>query len=294
MTEPGRHRISANSPVGKIGTAVAGVVAGFVIVALVVFAGVKIFGGGGDKPAAASSSAAPSATTSSLPDIPVPDVPQSVLDKLPVADTDGKVAEAPIDLKTSSGGLAIEIDTKTAGFAEPGKDPITVIPKSQIGSTTWLPVLRTERGWAQVRLPARPNGATAWIPEAGRDRAKTTWAVQVKLAKGTITVTHDGESKGTWDIGQGKDATPTPVGETFLLSGFVDPKQNFSPVIYALGSHSATLDSYGGGPGTVAVHGWPTKQGREGKVSHGCVRVPDAALKLFAKLPAGTPVDIVA
>lgn len=279
----------------QVGTSVAGVVVGFLVVALVVFIGVKVFGGGGDKkpPAAAATSAAQT-SASSVPDIPVPKVPQSVLDKLPVADTDGKVPKAPIDLKSGSGGLAIRVDKAMPGFAKPGADPVTMIPKSQIGTTTWLPVLQTERGWAKVRLPARPNGATAWIPEAGLNRAKTKWAVNVDLSKGTITITYDGKSKGTWDIGQGKAATPTPVGETFLLSGFVDPNQTFSPVIYALGTHSATLDSYGGGPGTVAVHGWPTEQGREGKISHGCIRVPDAALKMFAKLPTGTPVDITA
>ncbi|MFC6704976.1 L,D-transpeptidase [Flexivirga alba] len=274
----------------------AGVVVGFLVVALVVFIGVKVFGGGDDKPpvaAATTSSAAPHAT-SRLPDIPVPNVPQSVLDTLPVAETEGKVPKAPIDLTSASGGLAIRVDKAMPGFAKPGADPVTMIPKSQIGSTTWLPVLRTERGWAQVRLPARPNGATVWIPEAGLNRAKTKWAVQVSLSKGTLTITYDGKSRGTWDVGQGKATTPTPVGQTFLLSGFVDPNQSFSPVIYALGAHSDTLDSYGGGPGTVAVHGWPTKQGREGKVSHGCIRVPAAALKMFAKLPTGTPVDITA
>ncbi|GAB3494610.1 hypothetical protein GCM10027572_23710 [Flexivirga lutea] len=278
-----------------------GVTVGFLVVALAVFGGITLFGGGDDKPAAvttaASSSPVGSAGAARSPgqsDIPVPHVPQSVLDKLPVADTDGKVVDAPVDLTTGSGGLAIEIAKPMPGFAQPGKEPITLIPKSQIGTTTWLPVLRTERGWAQVRLPSRPNGATAWVPAAGLERARTRWAVQVSLSKGTITVTYDGKSRGTWTIGQGKPSTPTPVGETFLLSGFVDPHQSFSPVIYALGAHSATLDSYGGGPGTVAVHGWPTAAGREGKVSHGCIRVPAAALQMFAKLPTGTPVDIAA
>lgn len=298
MTEPGKHRIRAGSSARQVGISVAGVVVGFLVVALAVFGGVKIFGGGDDKQSVAATEsgtgAAASTSSSSLSAIPVPHVPQSVLDKLPVADTDGKVAKAPIDLTTGSGGLAIEISKAMPGFAKPGKDPITLIPKSQIGTTTWLPVLRTERGWAQVRLPSRPNGATAWVPAAGLQRAKTQWAVQVSLSKGTITVTYDGKTRGTWDIGQGKPSTPTPAGETFLLSGFVDPNQSFSPVIYALGAHSDTLDSYGGGPGTVAVHGWPTEAGREGKVSHGCIRVPAAALQMFAKLPTGTPVDIAA
>ena len=276
----------------------AGVVAGFVVVALVIFGGVKVSGSGGH-PVAGSS--ATSSITSSVahpsgrttPAIPVPNVPKSVLDRLPRATTDGKVADAPIDLTTASGGQTIEIARAMPGFAKPGADPITVIPGKQIGATTWLPVIRTRSGWAQVRLPARPNGATAWVPEAGLNQARTQWAVTVRLGTGTIAVTKDGASKGTWPIGQGKPSTPTPAGQTFLVGGFVDPTQNFSPVIYALGAHSDTLDSYGGGPGTVAVHGWPTEVGREGHVSHGCVRVPGAALKVFAKLPTGTPVDIV-
>lgn len=298
VTQQGRHRGPQRSnPLGPVGMSVAGVVAGFVIVAMVVFLGAKILGHDGGRATAASSpvdspSAGASRTTDAV--IPVPDVPASVLAGLPKATTDGKVPEAPIDLITGSNGETIEVAKDMPAFARPGADPIAVIPDKQIGTTTWLPVIRTRSGWAQVRLPSRPNGATAWIPEEGLHRARTKWAVTVQLGKGTITVTKGGVSQGTWSIGQGKPATPTPVGQTFLVSGFVDPTQSFSPVIYALGAHSDTLDTYGGGPGTVAVHGWPTQSGREGRVSHGCVRVPEEALQLFAKLPTATPVDVVA
>lgn len=292
MTDPGKHGFRGSNPLRQVSTSVAGVIIGFVVVVVAVFVGIKIFGGHDGHPAAASATPSQARTTQQHV-IPVPKVPKAVFDKLPIADTDGKVAKAPVDLTKASGGQTIEIAQDTVGFAKAGANPITRIPKRQFGETTWLPVLRTYDGWAQVRLPARPNGATAWIPEAGHNRARTSWAATVRLTKGTMTVTHDGTSQGTWPIGQGKNATPTPVGQTFLISGFVDPNQSFSPVIYALGTHSATLDSYGGGPGTVAVHGWPTEAGREGKVSHGCVRVPSAALEMFAKLPTGTPVDIV-
>lgn len=293
MTQPGRHRFRPSTSIHGVAASVAGVVAGFVIVALVVFAGVKLFGHDAKGPIVSATTSQGSRSDATTPAIPVPDVPKSILDKLPVATTDGNVPKAPIDLTTASNGQTIEVARSMPAFAEPGADPIAMIPDKQIGSTTWLPVIRSESGWAQVRLPSRPNGATAWIPEAGLGRARTTWSVTVQLGNGTITVHHGEVSEGTWTIGQGKASTPTPVGQTFLLSGFVDPTQNFSPVIYALGAHSDTLDSYGGGPGTVAVHGWPTLAGREGHVSHGCVRVPDEALRLFAKLPTGTPVDIV-
>ena len=64
-----------------------------------------------------------------------------------------------------------------------------------------------------------------------------------------MTVTHAGSAVGSWAIGHGMADTPTPVGETFLLASFTDRNQSYSPVIFATGSHSDTLDGYGGGPG---------------------------------------------
>jgi lipoprotein-anchoring transpeptidase ErfK/SrfK len=69
-------------------------------------------------------------------------------------------------------------------------------------------------------------------------------------------------------------------------------KPTFSPLILPVGAHSDTLDSYGGGPGTVAFHGWPSKSVFGQAVTHGCVRVPADALKRLSKIPLGTPVFI--
>ena len=85
---------------------------------------------------------------------------------------------------------------------------------------------------------------------------------------------------------------PTPTGRTFVLGQITDEKQPFSPVILPLGSHSDTLDSYGGGPGTVALHGWTDPSVFGKSVSHGCVRVPDDALALLRTVPTGTPVMV--
>lgn len=291
---------SAGGPqTGRLLVILGGVIAGFVVVVLAIIAIGAATGSGGSGgsstsaagPSARSSSSSPNASAS---DIPVPKVSAATIAKLPRATTEGDVKAAPVNHTAPSEGRTVHIASQTVGFATPGGKPITVIPKTQIGAATWLPVLATRSGWTQVRLPSRPNGATAWVPSAGLSTATTTWSVDISLGAGKLTVRRGDTVRGTWTVGQGKDGTPTPTGQTFLLSGFVDPQQNFSPVIYALGAHSATLDSYGGGPGTVAVHGWPTQAGRVGKVSHGCVRVPAAALAMFAKLPTGTPVDIVA
>ncbi len=278
-----------------IGSTALGVICGFVIIALAAVMAIRFVGGNNSQAAPAPSSAVTSPSTSpsqTTRRIPVPTLDAATLAKLPRATTETTVKGAPVDSSTSSGGDVVEIQRNIPGFAKPGKSPITVIPSKQIGGQTWLPIIARDANWIKVRLPSRPNGATAWIPGDGLRTAKTSWAVHISLANGRMTVTKGGHSVGSWRIGQGKAHTPTPVGQTFLLAGFVDPHQSFSPVIYALGAHSHTLDTFGGGPGTVAVHGWPTESGRLGKVSHGCVRVPDAALKMFAKLPSGTPVDI--
>jgi len=90
----------------------------------------------------------------------------------------------------------------------------------------------------------------------------------------------------------GAPATPTPTGRTFLLALLAPAHPTYSPLILPLGFHSDTLDTYGGGPGTVGVHGWPDPSVFGRAVSHGCVRVPAAALHILSRVPLGSLVLI--
>jgi lipoprotein-anchoring transpeptidase ErfK/SrfK len=56
--------------------------------------------------------------------------------------------------------------------------------------------------------------------------------------------------------------------------------------------HSNTLSAFGGGPGTVGMHGWPDSAVFGHSVSHGCVRVPAAALRALSRVPLGSAVLI--
>jgi lipoprotein-anchoring transpeptidase ErfK/SrfK len=49
---------------------------------------------------------------------------------------------------------------------------------------------------------------------------------------------------------------------------------------------------FGGGPGTVGLHGWPDPSVFGQAVSNGCVRVPAAALQVLSHIPLGTLVMI--
>jgi len=79
-----------------------------------------------------------------------------------------------------------------------------------------------------------------------------------------------GRSLGTWTVAEGAPGTPTPTGRTFVLA----------------------LSTFGGAPGTVGLHGWPDRAVFGHPVSHGCVRVPAAALRALSRIPLGSPVMI--
>ncbi len=104
-----------------------------------------------------------------------------------------------------------------------------------------------------------------------------------------------GRPTRSWPVVVGARDTPTPRGTTFVMAAVDDPGSPYSRYLMPLGWHSDTLDSFGGGPGTVALHGWPdqtiftmTRRAR----SHGCIRVPEAAMAEVRSLPLGTPVVI--
>ena len=108
------------------------------------------------------------------------------------------------------------------------------------------------------------------------------------------SVDEDGQSLGTWTVAVGAPGTPTPAGRTFLLALLAPPHPTYSPLILPVGVHSNVLSTYGGGPGTVGLHGWPDPSVFGRAVSNGCVRVPPAALHVLSGVPLGTLVLITA
>ena len=73
---------------------------------------------------------------------------------------------------------------------------------------------------------------------------------------------------------------------------FADENQTYSPVVLPLGTHSPTHDTYGGGPGTVAIHTWPNADVYGQAISNGSILVPQDALDQLVEVPLGTVVII--
>ena len=219
------------------------------------------------------------------------------LARLPAATTFGQLHGAPLDPAPFSPetGVVIHPTATRAVYAYPGGPPVAVLPATELSSPTWVPVVQTWFGWDRVLLPARPNRSTGWIflGGGGLQTAYSPYRIEISLASYRLTVLDRGRRLRSWTVAVGAPGTPTPTGRTFLLAAVAPRNPTYSPLILPLGMHSHTLSTFGGGPGTVGLHGWPDPSVFGHAVSHGCVRVPATALRMLSRIPLGTPVAII-
>jgi lipoprotein-anchoring transpeptidase ErfK/SrfK len=200
---------------------------------------------------------------------------------------------------TLTDGLVVHPLTAQVIYLGPGEKAVGVLPTTELGSPTWVPVVASIPGWAQVLLPNRPDRSTGWIYDDGTASTElvvrvTPYLIRIQVGARKLTVYENGASLGTWTVAVGAPATPTPTGRTFLLALLAPPHPTYSPLILPLGTHSNVWSTFGGGPGTVGLHGWPDPSVFGQAVSNGCVRVPAAALRMLSTIPLGTLVLITA
>ena len=88
---------------------------------------------------------------------------------------------------------------------------------------------------------------------------------------------------------------PTPIGIYYIkeLLKQPDPSGPYGPYAFALSAYSNVLYSFGGGAGEIGIHGTNEPAALGSDVSHGCIRISNAAIARLARmLPLGTPVEI--
>lgn len=228
-----------------------------------------------------------------------PVVPRAISDlaRLPRATTFDVIAGAPLDLNRGQAprGHIVHPIKAIPVYSAPGGDAIAALPPKQITSDTWVPVIAEEPGWVQVLLPVRPNGATGWLStqDTSLEHATSPYLITVERSVFRLSLHQGQRLLGRWTVGIGKPTAETPPGRTFVLASLIDPAQRFSPVILPLGTHSASHETFGGGPGTTGIHGWPSSDVFGKPSSDGCIRVPADALRLLStEVPLGTPVLI--
>jgi lipoprotein-anchoring transpeptidase ErfK/SrfK len=237
----------------------------------------------------------PQAATRSHP-LPPPNLSAAQTARLPVATTYATTPTAPQDPAPfqAETGTVLHPTTAQVIYTHPGGPAEATLPATELGSPTWVPVIHSQPQWDQILLPTRPNRSTGWIYLNGSSlrTASTPYQIKISLSTYQLTILDAGHSLGTWTVADGAASTPTPAGRTYLLASLAPQHPTYSPLILPLGTHSNTLTTYGGGPGTVGLHGWPDPAVFGHAASHGCVRVPTPALRALSRIPLGTPVMI--
>jgi len=154
-------------------------------------------------------------------------------------------------------------------------------------------------GWLEVEIPRRPNESRAWIHTEDVALRPVDNRIVVEREARQLTV-----YKGTTDevlfqapVATGAPATPTPLGNFYVdvVVKLAQPSGVYGPFQLSVAGFSDVLQSFGGGPGQIAIHGTnhPELIGRF--VSNGCVRLNNDDLTVLQPLvPVGTPVQIVA
>ena len=162
---------------------------------------------------------------------------------------------------------------------------------------TFLVKSQRPDGWVEVLLPVRPNGSTGWVHATEVTLTKNPYRIAVSLGAHTITVTNAESVIYTGPVAVGAPDTPTPTGNYYLyvLLQSPDPGGPYGPFAYGLSSHSEVLETFAGGDAEIGIHGNNNASALGQSVSHGCIRMDNAAItELSRQLPLGTPVNVTA
>lgn len=148
--------------------------------------------------------------------------------------------------------------------------------------------------WVRVRLPKLPNGTTGWVPRSALGPFHQIWThLVIDRTLFTATLYRRGAAVFRTRVGVGKPYWPTPAGEFYVrerITGFSD--LIYGPIAFGTNARSAVLTDWPGG-GFIGIHGTNQPEILPGQVSHGCVRMPNSAVKRLSRLmPLGTPVTI--
>ena len=185
-------------------------------------------------------------------------------------------------------------------YASPGRLATGTVPASWYQRPSVLPVIAATPGWVEVRLAQRPNESTAWLAASDVRLSTTPYEIVVDLATTRLSLFDDGRLVFSAPAGVGTTGDPTPIGQYFVAFDEPPPQPNpgYGPFIVVTSAHSPTISDWeGSGDAVIGIHG-PLGEDSEigtsgAKISHGCIRLHDHALEQLAKVPPGTPIDIV-
>jgi lipoprotein-anchoring transpeptidase ErfK/SrfK len=160
-----------------------------------------------------------------------------------------------------------------------------------------LGVRRTSDGasWYRLSLPGKPNGRRGWV--LADDVEVRPVANRITILRGArrleVRKRSDGRLLLRTPIAVGKPGAETPIGRNFYVAARFVPTDAFYGTFAVETTAYAPLSDWPG-DGVVGIHGTNAPELIGQAVSHGCVRLPNAAAAKLRRLaPLGTPIDIL-
>jgi lipoprotein-anchoring transpeptidase ErfK/SrfK len=151
-------------------------------------------------------------------------------------------------------------------------------------------------GWLQVHLPVQPNGTTGWIRREDVELSSNPYRIEVDRATHSLRVYNLDDLWIETAIAVGTGATPTPVGEFYLLELLrpPNPDGDYGPYAFGLSGFSEVLESFGEAEtAIIGLHGTNDPSSIGTDVSAGCIRLPNDVIETMAlTIPLGTPIVI--
>ena len=188
---------------------------------------------------------------------------------------------------------------RTAGrYASPGGARTGWIPGEWYGARSVLPVIGSSPGWVRVRLAQRPNGSTAWVPDSEVELRSTPYRIVIDLATTRLTLYFEGKQVFSAPAGVGTVSDPTPAGQYFVAFFEVPPTPAYGAFVIVTSAHSEVIKDWAAtGDALIGIHGPLGGEyliGKDGaKISHGCVRLPEADLLRLRMVSPGSPISII-
>jgi lipoprotein-anchoring transpeptidase ErfK/SrfK len=189
----------------------------------------------------------------------------------------------------------------TGAYRTPGRRPFARFHRTNAnGVPTVFGVLsavvnrKCRSTWYRVQLPMRPNGITGFVRASAVGVTKVRARIEVDLTARRVTLFRNGEEVLSTRAGIGTPRTPTPVGRYYVTQRLIPryPGGPFGVGAVGISAFSNVLTGWTQG-GPVAIHGTNQPQLLGQRVSNGCIRVLNAAIRrIFAAALPGTPVLI--
>jgi lipoprotein-anchoring transpeptidase ErfK/SrfK len=147
--------------------------------------------------------------------------------------------------------------------------------------------------WYRISVPGRPNGRTGWIAARAVQLRPVQRQIVIYRAARRMELWHGSKREYATTVAVGAPGMETPLGLFYVTVRFRPVQQTFLGVFAFETSAYSKLSDWPGG-GKVGIHGTYQPQLLGRAVSHGCVRMSNAAAAFLRdRVPVGTPIRIL-